>query len=267
MTLRSAAVALLVFPSVALAQVSGSTGDLLARQDDDHWTIGIGASIKDDGYAGQGTRVRPFPWLGYEGRRVFWRGLSGGVHVLKGEHFGVDVVLSGRFDGFDIDDLGRQALASNGLDARLLEDRDDGLDAGMAVVWRGRAGELKLSALADVSGTSEGYEWAADYGYALHWGHTTVVPGVGVRWMSGDLVDYYYGILDEEITRGVPTYRPGSALVPQVGVGFSRPLGERWKLIGAVNYRFLPSELTDSPLMDRDTGGAVGMRIGIGWSF
>ncbi|SEL94481.1 outer membrane protein [Pseudoxanthomonas sp. GM95] len=267
MTLKAAASLFCLFPSIALAQSPSSTSDLLAKQEDDRWTIGVGASVKDDGYAGEGTRVRPFPLIGYEGERVFWRGLTGGVHVIKGEAFTLDAVLAGRFDGFDIDDLGRKELAANGLNADLLEDRDDGLDAGLSASWRGAAGELKLSALADVTDSSGGYEFAADYGYALHWGRTTLVPSVGVRWMSSDLVDYYYGTLDEEVARGVVRYQPGSAVVPQVGVGFSRPLGEHWKVTGSVNYKFLPSEITDSPLMDPDVSGAMGVRVGIGWSF
>lgn len=258
----SAALALCL-PSLAFAQTASTTADLLTAQDDDRWSIGVAAAMRDSPYVGEGTRLRPLPLLTFEGERVFWSGLSGGVHAIKGDHFGVDLILAGRFDGFDIEDLGRTELARNGLDASLLEDRDDGLDAGIAFNWFGRAGQLKLRALADITDASGGHEVAIDYGYALHWGDTTVVPGVGVRWMSSDLVRYYYGVLDEEIARGVTPYDPGSALVPQVSVGFSRPLGRKWKLLGAVDYQFLPNEITDSPLIEPDTSGSAGLRIGI----
>lgn len=258
---------LLLLPSLALAQRSASTADLLARQDDDRWMIGVGASIKDEGYAGMGTRVRPFPLLAYEGKRVFWRGLSGGVHAYRGEHFSVDAVLYGRFDGFDADDLGRRELAARGIDIDLLEDRDDALDAGVSLGWRTGASELKLTALHDVTDTSGGQEIALDYAYALHWGRTTLVPGIGVHWLSRDTVDYYYGTLDEEIARGVVAYRADAATVPQASLGFSRPLGSAWKVVGAVSYKWLPSEITDSPLMDTDVSGAFSVRIGLGWSF
>jgi outer membrane protein len=257
----------LLLPTLAWAQAATSTSDILSTTDDDRWTIGVGVSVRDSAYAGEGTRVRPLPIVTYEGERLFWRGLSGGVHAIKGDTFNLDVVLAGRFDGFDIDDLGRTALARNGLDASLLEDRDDGLDAGLAASWRGRAGEFKLQALADVTDASGGYEFAADYAYALHWGRTTIVPGVGVRWMSADLVDYYDGTLDEEVARGVVRYQPGSAVVPQVSVGFSRPLGRTWKLFGAVDYKFLPSEISDSPLIEPDTDGTAGVRIGLSRGF
>jgi len=255
-----------VLPGLALAQAT-STGDLLAKADDDRWSVGVAASVRQSPYAGEGTRLRPIPLLTYEGDRVFWRGLGGGVHLVNGDGFRLDAVLSGRFDGFDIKDLGRRELLDNGVDPSRLEDRDDGLDAGVAASWSGWAGELKLSAVADITDSSGGYEVAADYAYAFKRGRTTLIPGVGVRWMSDDLVTYYHGTLDEEVARGVQRYQPGSAVVPQVSLAFSRPLGDKWRLLGAVDYKFLPDEVTNSPLSEPDTDGSAGLRIGITRSF
>ncbi len=261
------ALPLLLVPTIAMAQGVSSSSDLLADAQDDRWTLGVAVSVRDSPYVGEGTRVRPLPLVTLDGQRFFWRGLSGGIHLIQRKSLSIDAVLSGRFDGFDIKDLSRAGLARNGLDGTALEDRDDALDAGLAASWRGRAGELKVSALADVTDASGGYEFAVDYGYALQWGRTTVVPGAGVRWMSKDLVNYYYGTLDEEISRGVAPYRPGSALVPQVSVGFSRPLGEKWRVLGGVDYKFLPNELADSPLLEPDSNGSAAVRLGISRSF
>jgi MipA family protein len=256
-----------LLPAMALAQSASSTTDLLSKAKDDRWSIGVAASARQSPYAGEGTRVRPVPLLTYEGNRVFWRGLSGGVHLVQGDGFTLDAVLAGRFDGFDIKDLGRRELRANGVDAALLDDRDDGLDAGFTASWSTRAGEFKLGALADVTDASGGYAFSADYAYALKWGRTTVIPGVGVRWLSADLVGYYHGTLDEEVARGVTRYQPGSAVVPQVSVAFSRRLGDKWRLLGGVDYQFLPDEITDSPLSEPDTDGSAGVRLGITRSF
>ncbi|MET0497748.1 MAG: MipA/OmpV family protein [Steroidobacteraceae bacterium] len=256
----------LLFPTFSLAQ-STAMGDLIAKDVAGRWALGVGASLSDSPYVGEDIRVRPFPWITYEGERIFWRGLGGGVHAFKGDNVEVDFLVSGRFDGFDIDDLDARGLAGNGLNAGLLEDRDDGADLGLSVSWEGRAGEIKLRALADVTDTSGGYEFAADYSYPLHLGKTVVVPGIGVRWMSDDLVNYYYGTLDEEIARGVPLYQPGAALVPQVSVGFMRALGKKWSLFGSVDYKFLPDEIADSPLLERDVSGTLGLKVGINRRF
>ncbi|MFK3649419.1 MipA/OmpV family protein [Lysobacter enzymogenes] len=254
-------------PSMALAQSPSSAGDLLAEEADDRWNLGLALSVSDSAYAGEDLRPRPFPLVSYEGERFFWRGLSGGVHAIRSGGFTLDVIVSARFDGFDIDDLGRRELAANGLDADRLDDRDDAFDAGLAASWKGRAGEFKLRALADASGTHDGYELSADYAYPVHLGRSTLVPSLGARWLSKDLANYYYGTLDSEVARGVKLYRPGSALVPQVGLGWLRPLGEKWRLFGSVEYKFLPNEIKRSPLIDPDVDGEANLKFGFSRSF
>ncbi|KLJ00383.1 MipA/OmpV family protein [Luteimonas sp. FCS-9] len=258
---------LLATPSLALAQ---QTTDRVGAEVDtrsDRWTLGIGASVRDSPYAGEGTRVRPFPLVAFQGERFFWRGLTGGAHLWTSRGFTLDALVSGRFDGFDIDDLGRAELAANGLDASRLEDRDDAVDAGLAAEWKGRAGGLRVRALADVTGTSDGYELSADYGYPLQLGSTTLVPGFGVRWMSDDLVNYYYGTLDTEVARGARAYAPGASVVPQLNLDVVHPLTRHWRLFGALEYQFLPDEIADSPFIEPDTDGTVRLMLGISRSF
>lgn len=262
---RSLPLTFLLLPSAAFAQ--SSAADVIAAQTDDRWTLGLAVSLSDSPYAGEDTRTSPFPLVTYKGERMFWRGLSGGIHAFKGEAFTLDVVVAGRFDGFDIKDLGRAELAANGVDADHLVDRDDGLDVGLAASWEGRAGEIKLRALADATDTSSGYEFSVDYAYPLQFGKTRVVPAVGARWLSDDLADYYYGTLDEEVARGAPLYRPGASVIPEVSVGVYRPIGKKWMLFGSAKYEFLPNEITDSPLLDRDASGSAGLRIGFSRGF
>lgn len=258
---------LFLLPSLAWAQSTSDPNNLVAEEVHSRWTLGVGASISDSPYAGEDTRVRPFPLVTYAGKRLFWNGLSGGVHAIKGDVFTLDVILSGRFDGFDIKDLGRAELAQNGVDASKLKDRDDELDAGLAATWTWRGGEFKLRALTDVTDTSSGNEFSAEYGYPLHFGRTTLEPNLAVRWMSKDLANYYYGTWDEEVARGVPSYQPGSVVVPQLGITLFRPLGKKWFLFGAVDYKFLPNEITDSPLLDRDASGTAGLKLGFSRRF
>jgi outer membrane protein len=56
-------------------------------------------------------------------------------------------------------------------------------------------------------------------------------------------------------------------VIPELSVGVYRPIGEKWMLFGAVKYEFLPNELTDSPLLDRDASGSAGLRIGFSRGF
>jgi outer membrane protein len=229
-------------------------------------SVGLGVSMVQNPYAGADSSVSLLPLVNYEGERLFVRGLLGGVHLYKGEGFGLDAILAGRFDGIDADDLGRTELGENGINRDLLKDRDDGVDLGLRGTWRGSAGELQASARGDVSGASDGYELALEYGYPMQVVGATVTPSVAVSYLSDRLADYYYGTLKDEEAQGVKRYRPGSLVVPSLTLGVYRPFGERWLLTAEASYQRLPGDLTDSPLTDGDSG-QLGVRAGVSWVF
>jgi outer membrane protein len=252
---------LLVATGTALAQ------DANASAQPPRWGLGIGTVVADSVYAGEGTRVTPFPLISYEGERFFWRGIGGGAHLFRRGGLSVDAILAARVDGVDRDDFGRAELAARGIDRALLEDRDDALDAGVAVHWRGTAGELEFVAKGDVTGTSKGYEASIQYGYPFEAGGTRITPHVGVSHLSKKLANYYFGTLPEEAARGVLRYQPGGATVPRIGIDFVRPFAQRWAVIGSVSYRHLPGKLADSPLVDKDADGSVAAFIGLSRGF
>lgn len=231
----------------------GASAEDSTPQRTSRWGLGLGAVASDNPYAGRGTRYSPVPLVTYDGGRLFFEGITAGVHVLDTRGLEIDLIAEANFDGIDAEDFGARELARNGIDRALLSDRDDSIDAGVDVSFSGRYGQLKFQALADVLDASGGYEVSASYGYPLSFGERWVVtPNIGVRWQSADRVDYYYGILDEEIARGVPGYRPGDVVTPEVGIDVRYRLATRWMLLGNLRYRSLPSELADSPLVDSD---------------
>lgn len=259
-TFAALAFALVLTPGLALAQ---------DRPDADRggWSLGFAVIAADSPYVGEGTRVLPVPTFGYEGERFSLRGLTGAFHLVDTGSFQLDVLASARLDGFDIDDLNASGLAANGVDARLLEDRDHGLDAGIGLAWAGAFGRLRVQALADVTDASGGQEVGVSYAYPVQAGAWTWLPAAGVRWMSKDLAGYYFGTLDREVARGVTAYDPGEAVVPDVGVFGTRRIGERWRLHGGVQYRFLPGELSDSPLLKRGADGVMVFNVGMAYRF
>jgi MipA family protein len=251
---------LLVLPAAALAQEPSAPPS--------RWTLGLGASVIDSPYAGEGSRVRPFPLLGYEGERVFLRGTSAGAHLYQSRQFTVDAILSARLQGFDIDDLGRAELLSNGVDAGLLRDRDDGLDAGIRMTFASSWGAISLGAVHDITDASGGYEISLDYRYTWRLAKTSITAHAGANWMSSDLANYYFGILDSEVARGVSAYSPGSALVPRIGLTAMHPIGaSKWQLLGSAEYQFLPSELRNSPLLEPDRNGFARVVLGLSRRF
>ncbi len=251
----------------ATAQVVSESNREAGRASDSRWRAGLAVASRGGIYAGEDDRTLVFPNVSYEGDRFFWRGVQAGVHLFSRNGFVLDGYVAGRFDGVDADDFGIPELAARGIDRRLLEDRDDGADVGMSARWRGAAGELELDARADVTGTSEGYQASLAYRRAFQAGRWQWTPGIGVRWLSSDLADYYYGTLDEEIARGVVRYRPGSATVPHAGLTVLRPFADRWLFIASAEYRRLPSALRDSPLVERGVDGGTTVMVGFSRGF
>ena len=231
------------------------------------WGIGVAAAVSDSPYVGEGTRGIPVPLLSYEGERFYFRGITAGWRLVDTPGFELAVLGKARLDGFDIDDLSRAGLARNGLDARLLEDRDHSLDLGLGAEWSGAGGELQLELLADATDRSGGQEASLQYGYPMRAAGGLLTPIAGVTWQSADMVDYYYGTLPEEVARGVTAYRPGAATTPHVGVSFFRPLGRTWSLVGSVRYSRLPDAIADSPFVERGTDSSASMFIGVSRGF
>lgn len=261
---------LLAAAGMASAQQSGSPTGVAGPvhpSPGPRWGIGAGTAISGSVYAGEDTRITPFPLVSYQGERFFWRGISGGAHLMKGGAFDLDAIVSARMDGVDRDDFGQAELAARGIDRARLEDRDNGLDLGLAANWRGPMGALELEIKGDVSGASKGYEAGIKYAYPYQWGRTRISPHVGVAHLSKKLANYYYGTLPGEVARGVVDYKPGSATIPRIGVDVMHPFAGRWAFIGNISYKKLPGKISDSPLVEKDKDGVVSAFIGVSRGF
>ncbi len=225
------------------------------------WTIGAGVIVSNSEFAGEGARTIVLPLLGYESERFFLQGLDAGVHLLKRDDWQIDVQLSGRLTGWDAKDLGRAELARNGIDRDLLDDRDFAVDAGVAVEWTTRAGKWALKTTSDVTSTSDGSSLQAGYSAPLTIGRGVLEPGIKATYWNASLANYYYGTSSKEIARGVPAYRPGSLLMPELSLVYVRPLSQQWLWIAAVEGRFLPDEVRESPLVEQDRNSVVSASV------
>ncbi|MGO1001149.1 MipA/OmpV family protein [Lysobacter sp. CA196] len=264
---RIASSLVLLLPFGLYAQVSQVDGEQRADVPPSRWSVGIAAGVRTEVYAGEGNHSRVVPFAGYEGERFYWRGLDAGYHLLKRDGFVLDGFIAGRLDAMDADDFGAAALARRGIDRNLLEDRDDSIDAGLAASWRGAAGEVTLALKADIADKSGGYEADLSYNYPFQAGGMLFTPSVGVSVWSKDLANYYYGTLDEEIARGVVSYRPGSVAIPHAGIMLAKPFAKKWRFIANLSYQVLPDEIQDSPLVEDGTEGVGSVFMGLSRNF
>lgn len=220
------------------------------------WTVGLLAIDRDAPYRQLDEDLLIVPLLRFEGERVYLRGLRGGIVLVENEGFEFGPFLQGRGDGYDAADS--PYLAG-------MRDRKFSLDAGVAARWRiPRVGQFEASLATDALGRSGGQEAELSYTALARAGGWTLLPSLALRWQSADMVDYYYGVRTDEAIVGRPAYAGESALVPELAVLVTRPLAGRWQLFARAAHTRLPSEVTDSPLVDQDSRTTV--MVGVGYA-
>jgi MipA family protein len=62
-------------------------------------------------------------------------------------------------------------------------------------------------------------------------------------------------------------YTPDPRAVPYVGVSHFRPIGETWSIMSFAKCSRRPDELSDSPLLERDTDSTASIFIELSRGF
>jgi outer membrane protein len=206
------------------------------------WSAGVMGIVRDTPYRQADSDNIVVPFLGYEGERLYFRGLNLGWKLDRAADIQIELIARARLDGFEADD----SPAFVGMD-----ERERSLELGASASRALGPGRIEFAAFTDALDRSGGQEldlmWRGDFGR----GPFRVQPEVGLRWQSADLADYYFGVRADEATALRPAYRAGSALLPRVAVNALAPLGGQWSVFARLSFDDLPSEITDSPLVDR----------------
>lgn len=139
--------------------------------------------------------------------------------------------------------------------------RDYAVEMGIELLADGRWGQLQLAAHRDVSGTHDGYEVFADYGYGWRRQRWLVQTSLGFAFKSQALNDYYWGVRADEANAALPPYRAGSGLNPHAKLLLSYQVTRNWAFAAGTEYERLNGQAAASPIAaDRDVFGYfVGM--------
>lgn len=207
--------------------------------------VGGGAIISSKPYEGMDAKVYPVPLFAYEGKRLYFRGLTGGYWLFTWNGVSMGPVLQPRFDGYDEED----SSALRGMD-----DRDWSVDGGAGVSWLTDVGLFGLAFVTDLLGRHNGQELEFSYTVRFKWADFDFIPSAGMRWKSENLVDYYYGVQADEVRfNPAPArlaYDGDDAVDPYIRMAVRRKLLPRWSLLAAAQYEWLDDAITDSPIVD-----------------
>lgn len=214
--------------------------------------IGGGVMVRSQPYVGSDSRVYPVPLFTYEGKRLYCRGIAAGYWLFQIDGLSIGPTIQPRLGGYDEDD-------SSLLEG--MHDRDWSVDGGISINWLTGFGLFAITGVADLFGKHDGQELDFSYTVLFDKAGFTFMPSAGVRYKSDNLVDYYYGVDDDEIRFDAvvsrPAYEGNDAVDPYLRMVVRRKISERWSLLGAVQYEWLDNEIANSPIVDDNYEASV----------
>ena len=206
--------------------------------------VGVGVMAQSSPYRGSDSaQVLGIPAVTYIGERVQILGPGGQVGLTSWN--GVRLAATARYRLGAYDEEDSEFLEGMG-------DRKDSLFCGLALQGPLPAG-VRFSA---------GYEHdvldrvGGGYGRlglrrGFQYGRYSVVPSVGVNWLTAELTGHEYGVTTEEARDGREEYAPGDAINIEPGLGLSAEWFGSWRVLVNGSVEFLARELRDSPLVDQ----------------
>ncbi|WP_027328344.1 MipA/OmpV family protein [Marinimicrobium agarilyticum] len=205
--------------------------------------VGIGMVGQSSPYRDSNAQpVQPIPAIFYIGERLQWTGPR--VRYTLTGSTDWRLALQGDLRLGAYEDADSSYLADMG-------DRDTTFMLGLAVIGD-LPGNFRLSGSVsqDLFDRSGGQVASLSLSRGFQWGNARLSPSVGINWLSDDLADYEFGVPASAATKWRPSYSPGSALNPELGLSVFYEITTGWQLIGNIGVEQLDTSLTDSPLVD-----------------
>lgn len=250
---RGVAVALLAAALLALPmRAAWAAADDGVPARGSRWALGAATMTVHKPYRGVDPATVALPLLVYEST---WWSVYGPSLSLNLPSLGpVAVSLTTRlaYDGYDASD-------SRHLDG--MRRREDRLWLGGSGKWRTGVADTTLEWMHDVSGHSRGQRAGMSVERAFDLGLFELTPRLGVAWLDGRYVDYYYGVRPQEARAWRPAYRPGASVNVEAGLRAAYRIAHRDSLFVDVAVDRLGAAIQHSPLV----GSALQSRIVLGY--
>ena len=210
--------------------------------------VGTGAATLFKPYKGFDRDCFAVPLVFYEDQKLTVFGPMAAYSFFGEENrWAVQALARGRFEGYDSDD-------SDYL--RGMSDRDWSLELGLRYINDLDFAVMSLDFTHDVLDEHNGYEFRFTlrklFRNLLNIKSLNLTPTAGINWRSSDLNTYYYGVRDSEAIAGRPAYKAGGSVDYLTGAQLTYKLSDQWSLLSIVDVEWLGSEITDSPIVDKD---------------
>ncbi|HSN51987.1 MAG TPA: MipA/OmpV family protein [Woeseiaceae bacterium] len=250
----------LVLLLAAPATHAGSILDYIRNYDLNDYALGLAYSASESPYAGGERSGFAFPFLTSFRHIAF----TDSWLILSGGDVGVRWVND---TGWILGAVSR--IRTEGTGSTLLDEFADidvrkwTVEAAPLVGWRGWPVHFELKwyneIFSDYGGPTTEFKVSLPREHSRGW----FVPSVTVLHNSASHNRYYYGVSESEAARipGLDPYTPGASLNVRAGISTGYAINDQWLLSVSVNHEWLGSEITASPIVDKDSiwSGTVGI--------
>jgi len=132
-----------------------------------------------------------------------------------------------------------------------LRDREIALNGGVELLFDGAWGEGEVQLETDMTGLHKGQSLALNYGYTLTGYSWEIRPQLGLMWRSGNYVDYYYGVHEDEVRADRPAYKGIPTWDWNFQVEARYRFAKEWYLVGIYYYERGGAGIVNSPLLEK----------------
>ncbi len=128
-------------------------------------------------------------------------------------------------------------------------DRNFALNVGLEASFHGSWGSLYSQFTQDISGAHDGMDVSLEYRYVEAVGRWLFEPRIGLNWKSDDLVDYYYGVRQEDNPAIDLSYTGKAAINASAGLSAAYRLTQRISVVANLRYQRFGRSIKNSPLI------------------
>ncbi|MEQ1963764.1 MipA/OmpV family protein [Xenorhabdus khoisanae] len=217
------------------------------------WSVGLSAVYEAKPYKGVKAQDNflPVPMVSYESENFYFHTLTAGYYLWNKpkDELSVDIFYSPQ--DFHPKDSKDEKM-------KKLDRRRDTMMGGFTYQHHEDWGTLRASVAADMLGESKGFRADFSYLYSIEQGDWVLKPGIGVIWDSKKQNRYSYGITKRESVRsGLAEYTPGDSWSPYFELSGYYSISESWTAFMAGRVEYLPSQVKDSPMINRSYSGII----------
>ena len=236
-----------------VASESASAGrllDYIRNYDLNDYALGVSLSLGQTPYVGADNSAFAYPYLTSFRDSAFtddWILIrEGNLGVRWATQSGWELALMGRV----------QTLGLGSGDApelQGLEDRKWTLELAPMIGYRGWPVHINFKTYTDILDRHDGLISELALSLPYEWSRGYFVPSIRAIQYDSDFTNYYYGVSAAEARPLRPEYQADSATNPVLKLRWGYALTDKWLLSGSIGVEFLDSEISNSPIVDKDT--------------